>query len=98
MKDPALSDYTVEADKLKPQLTPTVDNKVLTMMPVWFMSIRHKEHGKEDRISYVAVNGQTGEAAGDLPISLGKYLIGSAILAAAIFALMFFTVSLNRFS
>ncbi|MBR5967309.1 MAG: hypothetical protein IK001_01810 [Lachnospiraceae bacterium] len=98
MKDPALSDYTVEADKLKPQLTPTVDNKVLTMMPVWFMSIRHKEHGKEDRISYVAVNGQTGEAAGDLPISLGKYLIASAILAAAIFALMFFTVSLNRFS
>ena len=98
LKDPALNEYTVESDKLKPQLMPKVGQTVLTMMPVWFMSIRHKEPGKEDRISYVAVNGQTGEAAGDLPISLGKYLIGSLILAVAIFALMFFTVSLNRIS
>ncbi len=98
MKDPALREYKADPEKLKPQLKPDVDNKVLAMMPVWFMSIRHKEPGKEDRISYVAVNGQTGEAAGDLPISLGKYMIGSLILAAAIFALMFFTVSLNRVS
>ena len=98
MNDPALRDYKVDADKMKPQLTPSVGKKVLTMMPVWFMSIRHKYPGKEDRISYVAVNGQTGEAAGDLPISFGKYFIGSLILAAAIFALMFFTVSLNRVS
>ena len=98
MKDPALREYKADPEKLKPQLKPAVGNKVLTMMPVWFMSIRHKEPGKEDRISYVAVNGQTGEAVGDLPISLGKYLIGSLILAVAIFALMFFTVSLNRIS
>ena len=96
--DKALSKYTVEKSKLAHQMEPHISKKVLTMMPVWFMSIRHKEPGKEDRVSYVAVNGQTGEAAGDMPISLEKYMLFSGILAVIIFALMFFFVSLGRIS
>ena len=49
------------------------------MFPVWFMSFRNK-----DKISYAAVNGQTGELAADIPISFGRYLAASAIVAAVI--------------
>ncbi len=46
------------------------------MFPVWFMSFRNK-----DKISYAAVNGQTGELAADIPISFGRYLAAAAIVA-----------------
>ena len=96
--DKSLNGYVADKDKLAKQLKPEVTEKVLTMMPVWFMSIRHHEQGKEDRVSYVAVNGQTGEAAGDMPISLTKYMIGSGILAVILFVCMYFFVSLGRIS
>ncbi len=49
------------------------------MFPVWFMSLRNK-----NKISYAAVNGQTGELAADIPISFGRYLAASAIVAGAV--------------
>ncbi len=59
------------------------------MFPVWFLSYRNK-----DRVAYATVNGQTGKVAADLPVSIGKYMIGSIILAIPIFILlnMFFTL------
>ncbi len=47
------------------------------LLPVWFMSFR-----KKDKVAYMTVNGQTGAAATDFPISIVKYLIG--VLAATI--------------
>lgn len=59
------------------------------MFPVWFLSYRNK-----DRVAYATVNGQTGKVAADLPVSIGKYLFGSLVLAIPIFILlnMFFTL------
>ncbi|MCR5685812.1 MAG: hypothetical protein K6G81_10415, partial [Lachnospiraceae bacterium] len=47
-----------------------------------------KESGGEDRVAYIAVNGQTGEACGDLPIDIKKYLIGAALSAIVCFILL----------
>lgn len=54
-----------------------------TMYPVWFMSYRNK-----DRVAYATVNGQTGRVTADLPVSIGKYMLGSAILAIPLFFIL----------
>lgn len=54
------------------------------LLPVWFMSYR-----RGNKITYAAVNGQTGKVAADLPLSPLRILIAAAIGAAAIFALLF---------
>jgi len=53
------------------------------LFPVWFLCIRNDQN----RLTYAAVNGQTGEVAADLPASPGKYVTFGLILAAAIFAI-----------
>lgn len=53
------------------------------MFPVWFMSYRNK-----DRVAYAVVNGQTGKATADIPVSVGKYFFGSLIIALPIFLLL----------
>lgn len=60
-----------------------------TLYPVWFLSYRNR-----DRVAYATVNGQTGKVSADLPVSIGKYFAGSALLAVPIFILlnMFFTL------
>ena len=42
------------------------------LFPVWFLSFRNK-----NRISYAAVNGETGELVADVPLDFKKYLISS---------------------
>ena len=86
--DPAMKSYTGTYDKAKSHVKPDVSKRTLVMLPVWFMSLRHKEQGKEDRVAYVAVNGQTGETCADLPIDMKKYAIGAAIAAVAMFVLL----------
>ena len=54
-----------------------------SMYPVWFLSYRNG-----DRVTYATVNGQTGKVAADLPVDVTKYLIGTGVLAALIFALL----------
>lgn len=58
------------------------------MFPVWFLSYR-----KGNRVSYATVNGQTGKIAADLPVDIGKYFLGSLILALPLFIILnlFFT-------
>ena len=60
-----------------------------TLYPVWFLSYRNR-----DRVAYATVNGQTGKVSADLPVSVGRYFAGSALLAVPIFILlnMFFTL------
>ncbi|MBP5331284.1 MAG: hypothetical protein J6Y89_05480, partial [Lachnospiraceae bacterium] len=75
--DSAMKGYQTSYDKAKSGTRTSIMKRTLVMLPVWFMSLRHKENGKEDRVAYVAVNGQTGEACADLPIDIKKYLFGA---------------------
>lgn len=54
------------------------------LFPVWFMSYRR---GK--KITYAAVNGQTGQVAADLPLSPLKILLTALVFSAVIFGLLF---------
>lgn len=56
----------------------------LGLFPVWFMSYRHK-----NKITYAAVNGQTGKVSADLPLSPLRILIAALVASAAIFDLLF---------
>ena len=60
------------------------------MFPVWFLTFRNK-----DKVSYAAVNGQTGEIAADIPISFPRYLVASVIVAGlvSLFFNLFFTIT-----
>ena len=52
------------------------------LYPVWFMSYRRK-----NKISYAAVNGQTGKVSADLPLSPLRIVAFALALAAALFVL-----------
>jgi len=58
------------------------------LYPVWFMSYRRK-----DKISYAAVNGQTGKVSADLPLSPLRIVAAAIAIAAALFALLGVTMS-----
>lgn len=87
---PVCKHYSVNEYDLKNAVRPTKSDVKLAMLPVWFLSYR-----SGDRVSYAIVNGQTGKAAGDIPIDFKKYLIGSALLAVPLFFLLnlFFTIT-----
>lgn len=65
-----------------------------SMFPVWFLSHRDDEN----RVSYAAINGQTGKITADIPIDKVKYLIFSGVLAVVIWLIlnMFNTSSLQN--
>ena len=44
------------------------------LFPVWLLSYKN---GK--RIAYAAVNGSTGKVAADIPLDIGKFLLGCLI-------------------
>ena len=58
------------------------------LFPVWFMSYRRGE-----KITYAAVNGQTGKVAADLPLSPLKILAAALIISGVIFGL--FMIAMN---
>ncbi len=64
------------------------------LFPAWFLSFRNR-----DKISYAAVNGETGELAVDIPIDFRKYLAASLILAGAVCLILnlLFTITPIRF-
>lgn len=53
------------------------------MLPVWTVTYR----GKDNKIYYYAMNGQSGKVSGDLPIAGGKLLLVSAVCGLAVFLL-----------
>lgn len=55
----------------------------MTLFPVWFLSYRRR-----DRVAYATVNGQTGKVVSDIPISIGKYILATLVLAVPIFFLL----------
>ncbi len=68
-----------------PTMSLDVTERKTGMFPVYFLAIKNKEN---ERINYAIVNGQTGQVVADLPISFGKYVIGSLVLALIIFILI----------
>lgn len=53
------------------------------MFPVWTVTYR----GKDQKIYYYALNGQSGKVSGDFPIAYGKLTLVSAICGLAVFLL-----------
>ena len=88
-KTPVYRENGVDISDLAKRLPLQASNQK-GLFPVWFLSIRNK---KNDRISYAAVNGQTGKASADLPIDFGKYLLGSFLLSLPLFLILSFLLS-----
>lgn len=70
-------------DTAEAEVPHEVTERAEVFYPVWFMSVR-----RGNRISYAAINGQTGKVAADLPISPVKFMIFSLLLAALAFAVL----------
>lgn len=70
----------LERDKSKTTVPTKIKKVTTTMYPVWFMSYRNK-----DKITYAAVNGQTGKVCADLPLSPFKILLTALIISCVIF-------------
>ena len=82
-KDPsakALPKHNRVFIKDKSRIPLKIYNADKVLYPVWFMSYR-----KKDKITYAAVNGQTGKVGADLPLSPFKILIAALGAAAVIF-------------
>ena len=58
------------------------------LFPIWFMSFKN-----EKKVAYMTVNGQTGKAASDFPISKRKYFLGVFLLTLLFFPLAFLLLS-----
>ena len=56
--------------------------------PVWLLNMR-----RNDKVSYAAINGESGKIAVDLPMDFGKFLMVCTTVAAALYLLLnlFFT-------
>lgn len=93
-KEPPISKYSLNGQNAKNAVKPTCLGGSLVMLPVWFMSLRTQDKGK-DRVSYFAVNGQTGRVVGDVPISLKKYVMVSSIVGLIIFGVLNFLLDLT---
>lgn len=89
LQDSVLRKYELGEDFVSAMAPQTVQ-KDLAMLPVWFLTYR-----KKDRVSYAVVNGQTGKAAGDIPVDKTKYLLGSLLLAVPLFFLLNLLVSMR---
>ena len=71
-------------------LNPTITGYCAALFPIWFLTYR-----KKDRVAYAIVNGQNGRLSCDLPVDLGQYSIGAAIVSAIIFAALTLFVSMT---
>lgn len=80
----------IKIDTHHPQIPTDITGAHRTLYPVWFMSYRNK-----DKITYAAVNGQTGKVSADLPVSPVKILLAVLVLGAAIAAALFLLPSVK---
>ena len=63
---------------------------VSAYLPVWLYSY-YERKGNQEFVHYVAVNGQTGETMGSVPVNIPKLLLVSAIVEVIGAVVMFFT-------
>ncbi len=87
-KDPAASNQLPKKNRTflseSSRLPLKIRKAEQVLYPVWFMSYRRK-----NKITYAAVNGQTGKVGADLPLSPIRILIAALGAAAVIFGLIF---------
>ena len=69
----------------------TVVSAKRALFPIWFMSFKN-----EKKVAYMTVNGQTGKAASDFPISKRKFILGMFLLTMLFFPLAFLILSLFK--
>ncbi|MDO4393742.1 MAG: hypothetical protein Q4C80_04945 [Bacillota bacterium] len=72
------------------QIVPEVNDGVIGMYPVWFLSYRNK-----DRVAYAAINGQTGKMALDIPVDVKKYFMFTLLMAIPLFLALNFLLTLS---
>ena len=82
---PDMKKYGLDKQEIAEEFISDGVERKLGYYPVWFLANKNK---KGNRISYAAINGQTGKAAVDLPVDFTKYLIASLIIAVPIFVLL----------
>ncbi|MDO4620564.1 MAG: hypothetical protein Q4B09_08095 [Lachnospiraceae bacterium] len=80
--DPELQEMTLDVPEEEDFSLDVVDCSC-ALLPVWFFSYRDG-----DRVSYAAVNGQTGKVFADTPIDPKRYSAASLLLALPIFLLL----------
>lgn len=81
---------SIDVDTKSAKIPTSIESAQRALYPVWFMSYRNK-----DKITYAAVNGQTGKVSADLPISPWRVLIAVLICGAVITAALFTFPSLK---
>ena len=61
----------------------TITGHHQVLHPLWFLTWR-----KNDRVAYAVINGESGKVVSDLPLDLGSFALGCAVVAAVLFALL----------
>ena len=69
-----------------------VAERKIAMFPVYFLAVRTKDNKS---INYAVVNGQTGKVAMDMPVDFKKYIKFSLIIAAVIFVLINWLITIK---
>ena len=59
------------------------EKRVYALLPVWMVNIKYK-----DKMHIFAMNGQTGEFIGNIPLDTNKTVIYSVLIFLAIFILI----------
>ena len=80
--------YSIDHKSVVKAVWPDTVKQTLAMLPVWFMSYKTRDKKGNERVLYSVVNGQTGEAVADLPISIKKYIVSSLVVAVPLFILL----------
>lgn len=79
-------DITDSQEKIIDELDMTAPKKVL--VPIWFMAYRNKK-----RVSYAAINGETGRIATDLPVNMKMFAISVLLFTIPTFVILSLLVS-----
>lgn len=86
-KDPAFHGKMVDKKSMDKAMKGSCYSKEMALLPVWFLAYRHGNINNEERVSYMVVNGQTGQIDGDVPIAISKFFLSSAILSLILFVI-----------
>ncbi len=87
-----MAQYGINRNTIAESFVAIREETRLAYFPVWFLGIKSK---KGNRVSYAAVNGQTGKLVSDLPVDFKKYLLASLIISVPVFLLLTLLISMT---
>ena len=67
----------------KDTIVASENNRYYAMLPVWMVNVKYR-----DKMYIFAMNGQTGEFIGDIPLDVGKAILYFILIFAAVFAVI----------